>query len=188
MRRHGLVLGPLLLALWITPVIAQEATGTIRGRVTADTTSQPIAGVAVMFGSHTVLTRADGSYLMTGVEPTTDTLRARLVGYAPVKRRVTITAGETVVLDFSMVSAAVSLSELVVTGYGEQRAGSVTGAVTQVSSGEFNVGRIISPQQLIQSKVAGVQVVDNNEPGGGIADPDSRRHLDQREQRSTLRH
>ncbi|MGE5744557.1 MAG: SusC/RagA family TonB-linked outer membrane protein, partial [Gemmatimonadota bacterium] len=33
----------------------------------------------------------------------------------------------------------------------------------------FNTGRIVTPQQLIQSKVAGVQVVDNNEPGGGIS-------------------
>ena len=169
MRRYGLITGALLAVLWSAPAIAQEATGTIRGRVTADTTSQPLPGVAVTFGNHTVLTRADGSYLMTGLVAGTDTLRGRLVGYSPVKRSVTFAAGETVVINFSMTSAAVSLSELVVTGYGEQRAGSVTGAVTQVSAAEFNGGRIISPQQLIQSKVAGVQVIDNNEPGGGIA-------------------
>ena len=67
-----------------------------------------------------------------------------------------------------MSAQAVSLSELVVTGYGIQSAGNITGAVTQVSTEEFNKGRIISPAQLIATKVPGVQVVDNNEPGGGL--------------------
>jgi TonB-dependent starch-binding outer membrane protein SusC len=62
----------------------------------------------------------------------------------------------------------VSLSEIVVTGYGTQQAGNITGAVTQVSAAEFNTGRIVTPQALIQGKVAGVQVVDNNQPGGAL--------------------
>jgi len=37
-----------------------------------------------------------------------------------------------------------------------------------VSDSQFNTGRVVSPQMLIQSKVAGVQVVDNNDPGGGL--------------------
>src|SRR5258708_16626324 len=54
-------------------------------------------------------------------------------------------------------------------GYGVQRAGDVTGSASQLSAKDFNTGSIISPQQLIASKVAGVQVVDNNQPGGGIS-------------------
>jgi TonB-linked SusC/RagA family outer membrane protein len=169
MRRLGLILGLFVMVLWAAPAGAQETTGTIRGRVTADTTPQPLSGVVVTFGGQTVLTRADGSYLMTGVTAGRDTLRGRLVGYLAVKRALTLSAGETAVIDFSMSAVAVGLSELVVTGYGQQRAGSVTGAVTQVSTEEFNTGRVVSPMQLIQSKVAGVQVVDNNEPGGGLA-------------------
>lgn len=168
MRRIGLAFGSLLAVLLTAPIPAQQATGTIRGRVTADTTSQPLPGVVITFGGHTVLTRSDGTFLMTGVAPATDTLRARLIGYSPVKKSVTVAIGQTVIVNFSMTSAAVTLSAMVVTGYGQQRAGSVTGAVTQVSSGEFNPGRIVSPQMLIQNKVAGVQIIDNNEPGGGL--------------------
>src|SRR5258708_17924311 len=54
-------------------------------------------------------------------------------------------------------------------GYGVQRAGDVTGSASQLSAKDFNTGSIISPQQLIASKVAGVQVVENNQPGGGIS-------------------
>ena len=111
----------------------------------------------------------DGSYVITGVPAGTDTLRARLLGFSPAKRAVTVIAGQTVVADFTVVTTAVSLTQIVSTGYGTQRAGSVTGAVTQVSSDEFNTGRIVSPELLIESKVAGVQIVDNNDPGGGIS-------------------
>jgi iron complex outermembrane receptor protein len=147
---------------------AQQPTGTIRGRVTDGATQQPISGSAVRIGSRSGLTQAEGRYVITGVPPGTDTLRTRMIGYAPAAQPVTIAGGDTVVVDLALSRQAVGLSEIVVTGYGVQRAGNITGAVTQVSSAEFNTGRIITPQALIQGKVAGVQVVDNNEPGGSL--------------------
>ena len=44
---------------------------------------------------------------------------------------------------------------------------SIAARLTAVSAKEFNTGRVISPAELIASKAPGVQVVDNNEPGGG---------------------
>src|SRR5207237_2491025 len=69
----------------------------------------------------------------------------------------------------ALTGQAIGLSEVVVIGYGQQRAGDITGAVSAVTDSQFNTGRIISPQMLIQSKVPGVQVVDNNDPGGGLS-------------------
>jgi iron complex outermembrane receptor protein len=129
----------------------------------------PLTGVTISFGGRSVQTQADGRYLLTQVPAGTDTLRARLIGYTPIARSVTVGSGQTADADFRMTASAVSLSEIVVTGYGEQRAGNITGAVTQVSSADFNTGRVISPEELIRSKVPGVQVVDNNEPGGGFS-------------------
>jgi TonB-dependent starch-binding outer membrane protein SusC len=169
MRRLGLIFGALLAVLWTAPARAQAPTGTIRGRVIDNATQQPLAGVNVSVGSRGAVTQANGGYVISGVPAGTDSLRARTIGYTPVARSVTIGAGQTVVVDLAMTAQPVSLSAIVATGYGEQRAGDITGAVTQVRAEEFNPGRVISPQQLIQSKVAGVQIVDNNEPGGGIA-------------------
>src|SRR6266550_6971814 len=168
MRRAECVIGVLLAVLGVAPLGAQQATGTVRGRVTDGATQRPLSGVTVAVGSRSALTQADGRYVITGVPAGTDPLRARLIGYGRATQAVTIAENETLVADLALTSQAVSLSEIVVTGYGTQRAGDITGAVTQVSSAEFNTGRIITPQQLIQSKVAGVQVVDNNEPGGGV--------------------
>ena len=60
-----------------------------------------------------------------------------------------------------------SLQEVVVIGYGEQRKEDVTGVVTAVNSESFNRGAIVSPDQLVTGKVAGVQITSNSgEPGG----------------------
>ncbi|MEO8452877.1 MAG: TonB-dependent receptor plug domain-containing protein, partial [Gemmatimonadota bacterium] len=170
MRPRQYLLGALLAILWMAPARADAQTGTIRGRVTNQAgPGGPIAGAMVSYGSHRAQTDADGRFILTGIPAGTDTLRARLIGYTPAGRTVTLGAGQTVDADIALIAQALSLAEIVVTGYGEQRAGNITGAVTQVSSEDFNTGRIISPEELIRSKVPGVQVVDNNEPGGGFS-------------------
>jgi TonB-dependent starch-binding outer membrane protein SusC len=168
MRRLRFIVGALPAVLWIAPLHAQQPTGTIRGRVTDAASQQPLAGATVSFGVHRALSQGDGRYIITGVMAGTDTVRARLIGYARGVQGITIGGGDTMTVDLALTAQAVNLSEIVVTGYGTQRAGNITGAVTQVSSEDFNTGRIVSPQQLIDSKVAGVQIVPNNEPGGGV--------------------
>ena len=168
MKRIRCLFGTLVLGFWVAPLAAQSP-GTVRGRVTDGATQEPLTGVTVSIGNRGAITQADGRYLISGVPAGTDSLRARTVGYAPAVQAVTIAGGDTVTVDLTLSRQAIGLSEIVVTGYGEQRAGNITGAVSQVSTGQFNTGRVISPQQLIASKVAGVQVVDNNEPGGGLS-------------------
>ena len=158
-----------LLALsWTAPLVAQQPTGTIRGRITDNSTQQPIVGVIVTVGSRSAVTQNDGRFTITGVPSGSDLLRARLIGYLPANQPVMVAGGDTVVVDVALAASAVGLSAIVVTGYGMQRAGDITGSVTAVHDSQFNTGRVVSPQMLIQSKVAGVQVVESNDPGGGI--------------------
>src|SRR6266516_3298079 len=170
-RMRGLrcIIAALLAVPWTAPLGAQQPTGTIRGRVSDAATQQPLSAVAVTVGSRAALTQADGRYVITGVPAGTDSARARMIGYAPAAQAVTVVGGDTVVVDLALTGQAVGLSALVVVGYGEQRAGDITGAVTAVTDSQFNTGRILSPQLLIQSKVPGVQVVENNDPGGGLS-------------------
>jgi len=171
MKRFRFIGGVLLAALWIAPLRAQQPTGTVGGRVVDDASKQPLSGVTVTIGSRGAQTLGDGHFLITGVAAGTDTIRARMLGYAPGAQAVTVVAGQTVVVaDFSLVQQAIGLSEIVVTGYGTQRAGDITGAVKQLTLGDFNPGAITNPVGLIQDKVAGVQVVENsNAPGAGFS-------------------
>ena len=169
MKQRWSSVGALLLFAGMAPVGAFAQTGTLRGKVTNQVSGAAIAGATVSFGSRITQTREDGQYVLSGVTAGTDSVRARLIGYGPAARQVRVAAGQTVEADLTMTASAVSLAEIVVTGYGEQRAGNITGAVTQVTAADFNTGRIVSPEELIRSKVPGVQVVDNNEPGGGLS-------------------
>lgn len=167
MQRSWFRLAALLAVLGSAPLAAQQSTGTVRGRVIDNVSLRPLVGVRVNVAGRSALTRADGEYLISSVPAGRDSLRAYYLGYAPIRQAITVNANQDVTVNLSMTAMAVTLTDLVATGYGEQRAGNITGAVTAVSAKEFNTGRVISPAELIASKAPGVQVVDNNEPGGG---------------------
>jgi iron complex outermembrane receptor protein len=169
MRGLRCSIGLLLAAVWVAPLRAQESTATIRGRVTDEASQLPLRGATVTVGSQSTQTRPDGGYLLTGIPAGTDTVRAAMIGYTPSARAVTVAGGQTVDVDFAMTAQAINLAEMVVIGYGEQRQGNITGAVTNVTAEEFNTGRVVTPTELIQNKVAGVQVLENNEPGGSTS-------------------
>jgi len=169
MSQARFVIGALSALLWTAPLGAQSATGTVRGRVIDAATQQALVGATVTAGGRAALTHAEGRYSISGVPAGTDSVRARMLGYAPVAQAITVAGGDTVTADLALTPQAVGLSEMVVIGYGQQSAGNITGAVTNVDASEFNKGSVVSPEQLIASKVAGVQVSDNNEPGGGLA-------------------
>jgi TonB-dependent starch-binding outer membrane protein SusC len=169
MRRFNYLTCALLALAWTAPLVAQQPTGTIRGRITDNSTQQPIVGVIVSVGGRSAVTGSDGRFTITGVPSGSDLLHARLIGYQPANQPVMVAGDEPVVVDVALTASAVNLSAVVVTGYGVQRAGDITGSVTAVHDSQFNTGRVVSPQMLIQSKVAGVQVVDNNDPGGGLS-------------------
>ena len=169
MRGLRCIVGAFVILLATAPLRAQAPTGTVRGRVTDGGTQQPLAGVTLSIGSHAALSQADGRYRIAGVPAGSDSLRARLIGYAPAAQVVTVAGGDTVTVDLAMTARAISLASVVVIGYGTARAGDLTTSASQVNAKDFNTGTITSPQQLVEDKVPGVQVVDNNEPGGGLS-------------------
>ena len=152
------------------PLLAQE-TGSISGTVTTAEGGRALASAAVTVSgtSARAATDAEGRYLITGVAPGTWQVTARRIGYTPSTTTVTVTPDVQATANFQLAAAATVLGEIVSIGYGEQEVRDRTGVVDVVTPEEFNTGRIVSPEQLIQGKVAGVQVVDNNEPGGGFA-------------------
>jgi len=169
MRRIHYFMCALLALTWTTPLVAQQPTGTIRGRITDNSTQQPIAGATIAVGARSAQTHEDGRYTVSGVPAGSELLRVRMIGYGQANQPVMVAGGDTLVVDLALLPQAIGLAAVVVTGYGTQTAGNITGAAKQLTSDEFNKGRVVNPTGLIQSKVAGVQVVDNNEPGGGLS-------------------
>lgn len=167
-RKISLTILSLLLGA-AAPLSAQGPAGTVAGQVVDSVSQQPLAGVTVAVGERRARTDNDGRYFITGVPAGMATVQATRLGYTQLSLPISVTAGQTATANFFMSPVAVSLQQMVITGYGEQRAVSITGAVQSVKAEEFNTGRVISPEQLIQAKVAGVQIIDSGEPGGGVS-------------------
>ena len=150
------------------PVRAQS--GRITGTVTSAEGARPVPGAQVIVAGTTTgaVTRDDGRFTIT-VEPGTYTVRAIRLGFAPDSvTGVVVTPNGEATANFSLTVSAAVLGNVVVVGYGTEQTRNSTGSVAAVDSTQFNKGRIVSPEQLIQAKVPGVQVIGSNEPGGTV--------------------
>jgi TonB-linked SusC/RagA family outer membrane protein len=131
-------------------MIAQK---TISGTVTDAANGDALIGANVLVkGSGTgTITDIDGTYALKANEG--DVLVFSYTGY--VDQEVTIGASSTVNVS---LAAGQLLDEVVVVGYGTQKSKEVTSAVVSVSREEFNKGPISDAAQLLQGKVAGLQI------------------------------
>ncbi|MDG1054662.1 MAG: TonB-dependent receptor [Flavobacteriaceae bacterium] len=149
-----------LLALLLSSVMVAQQT--VSGLVTdAEGTPLPGATVIVQGTSNGVTSDFDGNYSIN-VERG-QTLEASFIGY----QSTTILVEDQDQINLSLEPDN-ELDEVVVIGYGEARKKDLTGTLDVVNSENFTKGSVVSAQQLIQGKVAGVSIVTNSgAPGDG---------------------
>ena len=153
--------GLFLLSCWLTT--ASFAQQSITGKVIDAGDNTPLPGVNIVEKGTTngTVTDIDGGYTISVSDGAV--LVFSFVGYLTQE----VAVGGRSVLDVSLQTDILQLSEVVVVGYGEQESKDVTGVVAAVDEEQFNRGAIVSPDQLIAGKVAGVQITQNSgEPGG----------------------
>ncbi len=149
-----------------------QATGFIRGEVLDSASRRPVDGVQVVVAGSTLgtITGSDGRYLIRNVPPGSYTLRATRLGFGPAQRGVTVAALDTAVADFTLRTAAINLSQVVVVGYGTANRREVTNAVATVRNEDLVNMPVASVAAALQGKAAGLQVVQNaGNPGNGIS-------------------
>lgn len=152
----GMKLLLMSLLMGITPA-AMAQTLSVSGTV-SDETGEPMIGVTVKVVDTSVgaTTDINGHYNLI-VAPGAKQLIFSYVGYKtltfPVARK----------LDVKMLTDDKMLAEVVVIGYGVRKKDDLTGAVASVGEKDFNKGMISSPEELVNGKIAGVQIVN----GGG---------------------
>ncbi len=135
----------------------------ITGKVTSSDNQEPLVGVSIVVEGTTngAITDVDGNYSLTAASDAT--LIFTFIGFETVK----IPVKNQSVINVSLTSSANALNELVVIGYGSAVKKDMTGSVKSLKSNEFNRGIINSPEQLLQGKMAGVNVTSaTGEPGG----------------------
>ena len=143
----------------VSPALSQTSRN-IKGTVT-DEKNEPLPGVSVMVtGSNTgAMTDVKGNYSLT-IAGNNATLRFSFIGY--IQKEVTVGGSNTV--NVRLLPDAKQLKDVVVIGYGTSSKRDVTGAITSIKAEEFNPGVLTTPAQLLQGKVAGLNITKSGDP------------------------
>ena len=135
----------------------------LTGTVTEQATSSPLPGVNVVIKNTTTGTATDfdGKYQIDVRKG--DVIQFSYVGYLPME--VTYTGQPT--LNVQLKEDAAQLDEIVVIGYGSTTKKDATGSVESVTSEDFTRGNIVTPENLLSGRVAGVSINTSGSPGSG---------------------
>ncbi|CEA16398.1 TonB-dependent receptor [Fermentimonas caenicola] len=162
-ENYLLLKGTLFIFLWIFSLSMFAQNITVRGTV-YDTDGEALIGVTVQVQGTTTgtVTDVNGGYVLQNVAP-----NAILeVSYVGMRTEIIPVRGRTQI-DVELTDDTELLDELVVVGYGEQRRREITGSVTNVTSENFNQGVTRDAADLLQGKVAGLQITT---PSGDVTD------------------
>ena len=136
------------------------------GKVMDDVSSDPIAGVNVIVKGTSSGTASDFNGNFSINVSSGDVLVFSYVGYTT--REITY-KGE-LSMEVSLSEDASQLDEILLIGYGSVKKDDLTGAADLITSDDFNQGSVLSPEQLISGKLAGVSVTSGGgAPGEGQA-------------------
>ncbi|SOE20492.1 iron complex outermembrane recepter protein [Spirosomataceae bacterium TFI 002] len=135
----------------------------VSGQVTDATDGSAMVGCSIIEKGTTngVLSDVNGKFSIN-VKDQNATLIFDFIGYA---QQEVVVGGQTNI-NIQLVQEANQLDDIVVLGYGSQKKSDVTGAVGTLKSEDFNKGVVANPGQLLQGKIAGVNVTSvSGEPG-----------------------
>jgi iron complex outermembrane receptor protein len=147
----------------IEEIIQDPTARAVTGKITSSEDGSALPGVNILVKGTSIGTTSDasGNYSID-VPSDNDILVFSFIGF--VTQEIAVGSQSTVNVQLALDVA--TLAEVVVIGYGQVEAKDVTGTLVSLKSEDFNVGVIASPEQLMQGRVAGVQITSNSgEPG-----------------------
>jgi iron complex outermembrane receptor protein len=136
----------------------------IRGKIT-DNAGSILSGATISVKGTKNITTSDSAGRFALAANPGATLEISYIGYSNYQ----YVLGNETELNLSLTRSTENLDSVVVIGYGTIKKKDLTGAVSSVSEKDFNIGIFASPDQLIQGKVSGLQITDDNGQPGGAA-------------------
>ena len=158
-----------LALVWANPGIAsaQEA-GAITGSV-VDSEGQPLQGVQVHIPAtqQGILSNEQGRFVLLNVRAGQHIVRAQMLGYTFSEETVTVTAGGTAEVSFTLGVDAISVEGIVVTALGIERSERSLGfAVQNMTRQQIEEMPQLNLTAALQGKTAGIQVTNTSSRPG----------------------
>jgi TonB-linked SusC/RagA family outer membrane protein len=156
---------PLILFLFLSCSFVSAQTK-VSGTISDENgLTLPGANVMIVGSTKSVTSDINGKYEISA--PSDGTLSFSFVGFNTVKIPV---KGKSKI-DVKLTSSAENLKEVVVQiGYGTQKRGDVNSAISSVKASEIKDLKVVSFDQMLQGKAAGVVVSSNSgQPGSNVS-------------------
>ncbi len=144
--------------------LAMAQQSVFSGKVTDSSSGEALPGVSIVVKGTTngTISNFDGNFTLSVNRG--DVIQFSFIGY---KTQEIVAQGQQA-LRVALVVDTEQLEEVVVIGYGSVKKSDATGAISTVSSKDFNKGAITSPQDLLMGKSAGVVITTaGGAPGSG---------------------
>lgn len=159
--RKTLTILLFLAATWLGQLYAQNlnVTGVITDKITGET----LIGASIVQKASTngTITNMDGEFNIS--VPVDATLIVSYIGY--VSQEIAVKNQSK--LRIQLVQDSQSLEEVVVVGYGTQKAKDMTAPISTIKGTDLNKQIASNPMSALQGKMSGVQVINNGAPGSG---------------------
>tara|TARA_R110002050_G_scaffold149169_1_gene275547 strand:- start:21714 stop:25202 length:3489 start_codon:yes stop_codon:yes gene_type:complete len=145
--------------------IMDQPTKSITGKVT-DKDGNTLPGVAILAKGTTsgTVTNMDGSYQIS-VGNDVQTLVFSFIGMDTQEAQINGRA----IVDIQLSEQTTYLNEIVAVGYGIKQKKDLTGAVSVVDVEEISSTPVAGVDQMMQGRMAGVNVIGDYAPGGGVS-------------------
>ncbi len=135
--------------------------------IVVDDDKLPLPGVSVYIRGTTfgTITDFNGKFLLEAPMDA-ETLIFSFIGF--ITQEVTI--GNQITFNIVLNEEVMRLDEVVAIGYGVQRKSDLTGATNRITEGNMNKSVATSPIEMMQGRISGVNITQNNgEPGSGMS-------------------
>ena len=138
----------------------------VTGKIRDSNDNETLPGVNVVLKGTSIgtVTDVEGNYSITIPDDEGAVLIFSSVGYTSQE----IAVGGRSIIDLMLIPDITALEEIVVIGYGTQQKKEVTSAIVSVQEDEFNKGNVNRAAELLQGKVAGLDIA---RPGGNPNQP-----------------
>ena len=136
-------------------------TGAVKGTV-RDAKGDPLPGVTIQVKGTNKSTSTDvaGKFSINAAKG--DLLQFRFIGYQSKE----VTVGGESSINVTLIESQRTLNDVVVIGYGTTTKKELTSAITTVKAENFNTGVVATPADLLEGKVAGLNITNDGNPNG----------------------
>lgn len=154
----------LLIGFLLASSFSMFAQQTVQGVVKEKKSGDALPGVSVVVKGTTKGTETDfdGKFTIEKVKAG-EVLVFRYLGYADKE----IVVGSNRNLTVELEEALEQLEEIIVIGYGSTTVKDATGSVEAITAKEMTKGNIVTAENLISGRVAGVNITTSGAPGSG---------------------